>query len=133
VAILLKWLNCRSSWPARVNLIKLFWHKFTDIFGKLDHFIKANNVYVLCNKICLLKRVKKFASKKFYGILLRNFGVNLLTLFVSYTNSRKWNIIFKLIKRFILKKIDWIYTKTVFRIYSRCFQVKFNWVFFKLL
>ncbi len=34
-----------------VNLIKLFWHKFTHVFCKLDHCINANIIFLCCEKI----------------------------------------------------------------------------------
>ncbi len=52
-----------------VNFMKLFWHKFTYTFCKLDHFINVNNI---CHKTMKRSRFSKIVSKskaqKFYEI-----------------------------------------------------------------
>ncbi len=58
-----------SSRKAGVDLIKLFWYKFTYSFCKLYNFIKM--CYICCISIksfSLQKRVSKFMPKKFYEI-----------------------------------------------------------------
>jgi hypothetical protein len=50
-----------------VNLTKLFWHKFTHTFCKLDYFL--NMINICCHaweRSSLQKRVSKFSQKKFY-------------------------------------------------------------------
>ncbi len=52
-----------------VNLVNLFWHKFTRTFCKLVHFITISNICcIVMKRYSLQKRVSKFMSKKFYEI-----------------------------------------------------------------
>jgi len=52
-----------------VNLIKLFEHKFTHTFCKLDHFINISSIcYIVMKRYSLHSRVCKFMPKKFYEI-----------------------------------------------------------------
>jgi hypothetical protein len=54
---------------SEVNLIKLFWHKFTHIFCKLDRFINANNKWLSAVKRSGLQtKVSKFTPKNFCEI-----------------------------------------------------------------
>ncbi len=46
-----------------VNIIKLFWNKFTHTLCKLDNFI---NIHIIC--FIAMKRVSKLLPKKFYEI-----------------------------------------------------------------
>jgi hypothetical protein len=52
-----------------VDLVKLFYSKFTSTFCKLDHFINLSNIYdILMKSSSLQNRVIKFTAKKFYEI-----------------------------------------------------------------
>jgi hypothetical protein len=51
----------------RVDLIKLFWRKFTYSFCKLDLFIEIQQIQLIFIKWSLQK-VSKFMPKKFYEI-----------------------------------------------------------------
>jgi hypothetical protein len=63
-----KHLNIHSLLKHGVNLIKLFFLIFIHAFVKLGHFINVDNISLSCQKIWLLKRVRKFTSKKFHVI-----------------------------------------------------------------
>ncbi len=53
----------------RVNIVKLFWHKFTHTFCKLGHFINASNACCIAMKRSSFVRiVSSFTPKKFYVI-----------------------------------------------------------------
>ncbi len=52
-----------------VDLMKLFWDKFTRTFWKLDLFIDIHNIYCIgMKKSSLEKIVSKFTPKKVYEI-----------------------------------------------------------------
>jgi hypothetical protein len=52
-----------------VNLIKLFWRKFTHAFCKLDHFKNESNICCIAMKRFSLQQiVSKFTPKEFYEI-----------------------------------------------------------------
>jgi hypothetical protein len=54
---------------AGVNLIKLFWCKFTHFFRKLEHFMAMQQILLMLIKwSSLQKRVSKFTPKLFFEI-----------------------------------------------------------------
>ncbi len=60
--------KCNTLFP-RVNLIKLFWLKFTHTFCKLDRFInRSNTSCIALKRSSLQKRVSNFTPKKWYEI-----------------------------------------------------------------
>jgi hypothetical protein len=70
-----------------VDLIKLFWHKFTHTFCRLHNYINIIIIFVL-KKDKAFKKVTKFMPKSYIRLtpevnLINFFGINLLTLFVN--------------------------------------------------
>jgi hypothetical protein len=52
-----------------VHLIKLFWHRITHTFWKLDYLIKISTICCIAMKgSSIQERICKFTTKKFYEI-----------------------------------------------------------------
>jgi hypothetical protein len=55
----------RANMAPVVNLVKLFKHRFTQTFCKLDHYINRSNICCIAMKGLVSNRLSKFALKGF--------------------------------------------------------------------